>query len=201
MLVSGRQSRTRDPRTLPPVLSRPLPFSNAGRAGLVCARSRCLCRPPGPLACGVASVWPRFPSPPLSPHRRCRGERETRPKTGQKPGTGTEPQRPDQGGPARGGRRAGAPSARPSQPAGQAAEATRTQLWREAFGLHTEAPTFAHVGPTEAGPRLVIAPDFTDVPFSQWKPEVRIPSHSVHPFRSNPYTDSDVFVHPLRRLS
>jgi ribosome-binding protein aMBF1 (putative translation factor) len=30
---------------------------------------------------------------------------------------------------------------------------------------------------------------------------VRIPSHSVHPFRSNPYTDSDVFVHPLRRLS
>jgi hypothetical protein len=31
--------------------------------------------------------------------------------------------------------------------------------------------------------------------------EVRIPSHSVHPFRSNPYTDSDVFVHPLRRLS
>ena len=30
---------------------------------------------------------------------------------------------------------------------------------------------------------------------------LRIPSHSVHPFRSNPYTDSDVFVHPLRRLS
>ena len=30
---------------------------------------------------------------------------------------------------------------------------------------------------------------------------VRIPSHSVHPFRSNPYTDSDVFVHPLRRNS
>jgi hypothetical protein len=30
---------------------------------------------------------------------------------------------------------------------------------------------------------------------------MRIPSHSVHPFRSNPYTDSDVFVHPLRRLS
>ncbi len=27
---------------------------------------------------------------------------------------------------------------------------------------------------------------------------VRIPSHSVHPFRSNPYTDSDVFVHPVR---
>jgi hypothetical protein len=31
--------------------------------------------------------------------------------------------------------------------------------------------------------------------------QVRIPSHSVHPFRSNPYTDSDVFVHPLRRNS
>jgi hypothetical protein len=31
--------------------------------------------------------------------------------------------------------------------------------------------------------------------------DLRIPSHSVHPFRSNPYTDSDVFVHPLRRLS
>ena len=31
--------------------------------------------------------------------------------------------------------------------------------------------------------------------------DVRIPSHSVHPFRSNPYTDSDVFVHPLRRNS
>jgi hypothetical protein len=30
---------------------------------------------------------------------------------------------------------------------------------------------------------------------------LRIPSHSVHPFRSNPYTDSDVFVHPVRRLS
>ena len=27
---------------------------------------------------------------------------------------------------------------------------------------------------------------------------MRIPSHSVHPFRSNPYTDSDVFVHPVR---
>ena len=24
---------------------------------------------------------------------------------------------------------------------------------------------------------------------------MRIPSHLVHPFRSNPYTDSDVFVH------
>jgi hypothetical protein len=31
--------------------------------------------------------------------------------------------------------------------------------------------------------------------------DVRIPSHSVHPFRSNPYTDSDVFVHPVRRHS
>jgi hypothetical protein len=31
--------------------------------------------------------------------------------------------------------------------------------------------------------------------------KMRIPSHSVHPFRSNPYTDSDVFVHPLRRHS
>ena len=30
---------------------------------------------------------------------------------------------------------------------------------------------------------------------------VRIPSHSVHPFRSNPYTDSDVFIHSLRRNS
>jgi hypothetical protein len=28
---------------------------------------------------------------------------------------------------------------------------------------------------------------------------LRIPSHSVHPFRSNPYADSDVFVHPVRR--
>ena len=36
----------------------------------------------------------------------------------------------------------------------------------------------------------------------EWRrARVRIPSHSVHPFRSNPYTDSDVFVHPLRRLS
>jgi len=25
---------------------------------------------------------------------------------------------------------------------------------------------------------------------------VRIPGHFVHPFRSNPYSDSDVFVHP-----
>jgi hypothetical protein len=24
---------------------------------------------------------------------------------------------------------------------------------------------------------------------------LRIPSHSLHPFRSNPYTDSNVFVH------
>ena len=47
----------------------------------------------------------------LSPHHIVVGERETRPKTGQKPGTGTGPQRPDQG-----------------EPAGQAAEATRTRL-------------------------------------------------------------------------
>jgi hypothetical protein len=77
-------------------------------------------------------------------HHLGRGERVTRPKTGQKPGTGTGPQRPDQGEPARGGRRAGATSARPSRPTGQAAEATRTQLGPEAFGLAT---TGAHVRP------------------------------------------------------
>ena len=32
------------------------------------------------------------------------------------------------------------------------------------------------------------------------RPHLRIPSDSVHPFRSNPYTDSGVFVHLARRL-
>jgi hypothetical protein len=67
--------------------------------------------------------------------------------------------------------------------------------------LHASAspPPPAHslaLGPLAASRDLHI-----DVTLKLPDPSVRIPSHSVHPFRSNPYTDSDVFVHPLRRLS
>lgn len=32
-------------------------------------------------------------------------------------------------------------------------------------------------------------------------PKVRAPEVFVHPFRSNPYTDSGVFVHPAGRVA
>ena len=67
----------------------------------------------------------------------------------------------------------------------------------------------------DASTPRAVSPTFRQPTFSRRRPEglqregqehrkpssVRIPGHSVHPFRSNPYTDSDVFVHPLRRNS